>query len=92
MTGKLDTFAPDAAIVHADIDPAEIGKNRAADVPIVGDAKYVIDELIAAVAAEHAGRAPGRTSPTGGASSTTCATATRSAGRSRRTARSPRST
>ena len=49
VTGKLDSFAPDAAIVHADIDPAEIGKNRAADVPIVGDARHVIDELIAAV-------------------------------------------
>ncbi|HEV7896233.1 MAG TPA: acetolactate synthase large subunit [Planosporangium sp.] len=54
VTGRLDSFAPNAAIVHADIDPAEIGKNRAADVPIVGDARYVIDELIAAVAAEHA--------------------------------------
>jgi len=57
VTGKLDSFAPHAAIVHADIDPAEIGKNRAADVPIVGDARYVIDELIAAIVAEHgAGR------------------------------------
>jgi acetolactate synthase-1/2/3 large subunit len=54
VTGKLDSFAPNAAIVHADIDPAEIGKNRAADVPIVGDARYVIDELITAVATEHA--------------------------------------
>jgi acetolactate synthase I/II/III large subunit len=54
VTGKLDSFAPNAAIVHADIDPAEIGKNRAADVPIVGDAKFVIEELVAAVAAEHA--------------------------------------
>jgi acetolactate synthase-1/2/3 large subunit len=54
VTGKLDTFAPNAAIVHADIDPAEIGKNRAAAVPIVGDARYVIDELIVAVGAEHA--------------------------------------
>jgi acetolactate synthase I/II/III large subunit len=57
VTGKLATFAPQAAIVHADIDPAEISKNRAADVPIVGDARQVIDELVAAVAAEHsAGR------------------------------------
>ncbi|HEX6499940.1 MAG TPA: acetolactate synthase large subunit [Micromonosporaceae bacterium] len=54
VTGKLDTFAPHAAVVHADIDPAEIGKNRAADVPIVGDARFVIEELIAAVSAEHA--------------------------------------
>ena len=53
VTGKLDSFAPGAAIIHADIDPAEIGKNRAADVPIVGDARYVIDELVVAVAAEH---------------------------------------
>ena len=53
VTGQLSTFAPGAAIVHADIDPAEIGKNRAADVPIVGDARYVIEELISAVAAEH---------------------------------------
>jgi acetolactate synthase I/II/III large subunit len=53
VTGRLDSFAPDAAVVHADIDPAEIGKNRHADVPIVGDAQRVIDELIAAVTAER---------------------------------------
>ena len=47
VTGRLDTFAPDAVVVHADIDPAEISKNRVADVPIVGDAKEVIVELIA---------------------------------------------
>ncbi|HZC39735.1 MAG TPA: acetolactate synthase large subunit [Streptosporangiaceae bacterium] len=57
VTGKLDSFAPDAAVVHADIDPAEISKNRRADVPIVGDCKEVITELLAAVRAEHeAGR------------------------------------
>ena len=38
VTGNLDSFAPDAKVIHADIDPAEIGKNRYADVPIVGDA------------------------------------------------------
>jgi acetolactate synthase-1/2/3 large subunit len=54
VTGKLSTFAPNALIVHADIDPAEIGKNRAADVPIVGDARHVIEELLGAVAVEHA--------------------------------------
>jgi acetolactate synthase I/II/III large subunit len=53
VTGKLDSFAPDARIVHADIDPAEISKNRRADVPIVGDCKEVITELTAAVASEH---------------------------------------
>ncbi len=49
VTGRLDSFAPDAKVVHADIDPAEIGKNRAADVPIVGDCKEVITDLIAAL-------------------------------------------
>jgi acetolactate synthase-1/2/3 large subunit len=45
VTGQLSTFAPEAKIIHADIDPAEIGKNRIADVPIVGDCKEVIREL-----------------------------------------------
>jgi acetolactate synthase-1/2/3 large subunit len=53
VTGKLDSFAPDALIVHADIDPAEISKNRRADVPIVGDAKEVITDLISAVRTDH---------------------------------------
>ncbi len=46
VTGQLSTFAPLAKVIHADIDPAEISKNRAADVPIVGDCKEVITELI----------------------------------------------
>ncbi|MFE6777420.1 acetolactate synthase large subunit [Streptomyces sp. NPDC057702] len=54
VTGRLDSFAPLAKIVHADIDPAEIGKNRLADVPIVGDAREVIADLVTAVQAEHA--------------------------------------
>ncbi|WP_065965015.1 acetolactate synthase large subunit [Streptomyces sparsogenes] len=53
VTGKLDSFAPHAKVVHADIDPAEIGKNRTADVPIVGDAREVIADLVVAVQAEH---------------------------------------
>ncbi|GGS10452.1 acetolactate synthase [Streptomyces aureoverticillatus] len=53
VTGKLDSFAPYAKVVHADIDPAEIGKNRAADVPIVGDAREVIADLVQAIQAEH---------------------------------------
>jgi acetolactate synthase I/II/III large subunit len=59
VTGKLDTFAPGALIVHADIDPAEISKNRRADVPIVGDCREVIADLVAAVRAEFdQGRQP----------------------------------
>ena len=54
VTGQLDSFAPHARVVHADIDPAEISKNRRADVPIVGDAREVIVELIDAVRAERA--------------------------------------
>jgi acetolactate synthase-1/2/3 large subunit len=49
VTGEVAYFAPHAKIVHADIDPAEIGKNRGADVPIVGDARQVIAELILAI-------------------------------------------
>ena len=48
VTGKPSEFAPNAKIVHVDIDPAEIGKIRVADVPIVGDAKDVIIDLTAA--------------------------------------------
>src|SRR5215467_2705596 len=44
VTGRLDSFAPGAAVVHADIDPAEISKNRHADVPIVGDCREVTTE------------------------------------------------
>jgi acetolactate synthase-1/2/3 large subunit len=58
VTGQLATFAPEAKVIHADIDPAEISKNRVADVPIVGDVKEVIADLVEAVAAD---RAEGRT-------------------------------
>lgn len=50
VTGRLDSFAPAAKVVHADIDPAEISKNRVADVPIVGDAADVARALLAALA------------------------------------------
>jgi len=52
VTGKLSTFAVNAKIIHADIDPAEIGKNRYADVPIIGDLGPTIRALIPAVTAE----------------------------------------
>jgi acetolactate synthase-1/2/3 large subunit len=53
VTGALASFAPLAKVIHADIDPAEISKNRIADVPIVGDAKDVLTELITAVQAQQ---------------------------------------
>jgi acetolactate synthase I/II/III large subunit len=49
VTGKLSGFAPDAKIIHVDIDPAELGKVRRPDVPIVGDCRLVIEELVKAV-------------------------------------------
>ena len=91
VTGNLDSFAPGAQVIHADIDPAEIGKNRVADVPIVGDCREVISDLIVALKAEAdagphrrlrgLGRLPGRHQEA----------ATRSATTTPRTARSPRS-
>ncbi|RNL65200.1 acetolactate synthase large subunit [Nocardioides marmoriginsengisoli] len=53
VTGNLDSFAPGAKVIHADIDPAEIGKNRYVDVPIVGDCREVIADLIVALQAEQ---------------------------------------
>jgi acetolactate synthase I/II/III large subunit len=46
VTGKLDEFAADAKVIHIDIDPAEVGKNRTPDVPIVGDIKQVLIQLL----------------------------------------------
>jgi acetolactate synthase I/II/III large subunit len=54
VTGKLDAFAPEAKVIHVDIDPAEIGKNRTADVPIVGDCHDVITKLVAELAKRQA--------------------------------------
>jgi acetolactate synthase-1/2/3 large subunit len=53
VTGKVSSFAPDAKIIHVDIDPAELGKVRRPDVPIVGDCRLVIEELIKAVKADQ---------------------------------------
>ncbi|HVM04649.1 MAG TPA: acetolactate synthase large subunit [Acidimicrobiales bacterium] len=51
VTGKVSGFAPDARIIHVDIDPAELGKVRRPDVPIVGDCRRVVEELVKAVEA-----------------------------------------
>ncbi|MDE4907143.1 biosynthetic-type acetolactate synthase large subunit [Methanogenium marinum] len=45
VTGKLESFAPNAQVIHIDIDPAEIGKNKAVDLPIVGDVGHVLKEI-----------------------------------------------
>ena len=79
VTGKVDAFAPDAKIIHVDIDPAELGKVRRPDVPIVGDCRLVIEELIKAVrrrssSGDDAGR-PSRVAAAGsraGRSSSRC--------------------
>jgi len=46
VTGRIGTFAPNAAVIHIDIDPAEIGKNKPVDVPIVGDVKAVLQAFL----------------------------------------------
>ncbi len=56
VTGKVGAFAPDAKIIHVDVDPAELGKVRRPDVPIVGDCRNVIEKMIAAVRSDQAKR------------------------------------
>ena len=58
VTGKLSTFAVSAKVIHADIDPAEIGKNRFADVALIGDLKRNINALIPALKDEFAKNKP----------------------------------
>jgi acetolactate synthase I/II/III large subunit len=53
VTGKVGAFAPGAKVIHVDIDPAELGKVRRPDVPIVGDCRLVIEELVKAVRADQ---------------------------------------
>lgn len=52
VTGQLSSFAPKAQVIHIDIDPAEIGKNRFADIPIVADVRAAIIQLVPAITAE----------------------------------------
>ena len=54
VTGRLDSFAPSAKVIHVDIDPAELGKIRQPDVPIVGDCRQVITEIVKALADQPA--------------------------------------
>ena len=56
VTGKLDSFAPEAKVIHIDVDPAEISKIRFADVPIVGDLRYVLPELSELLSTEFANK------------------------------------
>lgn len=56
VTGKLSTFAPNAKIIHIDVDPAEISKNVEVDIPIVGDAKQILGQLIKVVKTEMKGK------------------------------------
>jgi acetolactate synthase I/II/III large subunit len=58
VTGKLSSFAPNAKVIHADIDPAEIGKNRHADVALIGDLKNILIKLNPAVKSEFAKKQP----------------------------------
>jgi acetolactate synthase-1/2/3 large subunit len=58
VTGRLDGFAPGARIVHVDIDPAELGKVRKPDVPIVGDCRQVIGEMVKAIRDIEGGDGP----------------------------------
>ena len=56
VTGKADEWVPTAKIIHIDVDPAEIGKVLAADVPIVGDVQAVLTELLKIVGTGEASR------------------------------------
>jgi acetolactate synthase-1/2/3 large subunit len=58
VTGKLSTFAQNAKVIHCDIDPAEIHKNRFADVPVIGDVKHTLQALIPALKAALAKNKP----------------------------------
>ncbi|MEO1431598.1 MAG: biosynthetic-type acetolactate synthase large subunit [Cyanobacteria bacterium J06632_19] len=61
VTGKLDEFASRAKVIHIDIDPAEVGKNRVPQVPIVGDVKRVLTELLRRCEERNIKQAPQQT-------------------------------
>src|SRR5262249_5991755 len=63
VTGRLAAFAPHARVIHVDIDPAEIGKNRPADIPIVGDVKKVLEKLNAELRDSAPAMKPNKASP-----------------------------
>ena len=63
VTGKLDEFASRAKVIHIDIDPAEVGKNRAPEVPIVGDVKVVLGKILARAKELNVPANPGKTKP-----------------------------
>lgn len=56
ITGNMSHFAKNAQVIHIDVDPAEIGKNRIVDVPIVADVKNVLQTFIANLKTEHSGK------------------------------------
>jgi acetolactate synthase-1/2/3 large subunit len=58
VTGRPSGFAPEAKVIHVDIDPAELGKVRRPDVPIVGDCRLVIEELVRAIGDQRQGGEP----------------------------------
>ncbi len=88
VTGKVSAFAPDAKVIHVDIDPAEHHKVRLADVAIAGDCRLVIEEMLAALDALGLPRSDATRGGSGGAPSDAVPGAGRSPGRWRR--RSPR--
>ncbi len=63
VTGKLDEFASRAKVIHIDIDPAEVGKNRAPEVPIVGDVRKVLEQMLERSRGSDLGADPNRTKP-----------------------------
>ena len=77
VTGKTSAFAPHAKVIHVDIDPSEIGKNIKAHIPIVGDAKLVLQALLEELPGKEGWPSCTATPATGWSTSTRCSTSTR---------------